>query len=162
MCPLYFICHLGDLGACFGGLAIPVSVQGNCWRIFDGKWANWLKLFSAHPPNSLSIHQEKVVVNIIKIIGLNICCLFDMLMATPLHCIVHRPLHTTHFTVHLPQHYSLYCIPSTTHYTLHHCNHPAEDDILHYTLYSTLRRCVSLGDENDNMELLSVGTEKYF
>ena len=51
---LSFICHLGDLGTCFGGWAISIL----CMVIFYGfaqTGSNW---FSAHPPSSQTLNQK--------------------------------------------------------------------------------------------------------
>ena len=52
---LSFICHLDVLCTCFGGWAIPVSVQGNLLAISA---QTVFYLVSANPPNNLTLNQK--------------------------------------------------------------------------------------------------------
>ena len=64
MCNLTFLCSLGDLSTCYGGWAIPVSMQGTCWR-FLLKTVQTGFCSSYKQPNLQP--KKEIVVLIIKI-----------------------------------------------------------------------------------------------
>ena len=81
VCLLSFICHIGYPCTCFGGWAVPVSVQDNFWQVFGKGWINWFLLIlqTAQP----STKKESCCL-VLQDFRLNISCPFDMIMATKL------------------------------------------------------------------------------
>ena len=73
--------YLGDLCTCFGGWVIPVSVQGNCWWIFCGGWAETKTGFCLSSRQKNLQPKNKVFRVLPKIFWWNIPFLISVTMA---------------------------------------------------------------------------------